>query len=693
MMEKILVIKPQYKTFPVGFAYVLACLETNNVPFDFVDTDLEPDYAKRMRNNDYLAVATGGLIGQFSFFCDVANTVRKIKPDLPVILGGNITKDIQPGFLFDKIGADYGIVGEAETSLPYLINAIANKSDKYDDIPGLIFRDASSGRIVKNVSKRLNIKDNNILPAWHFFDIDYYSQDFYLPFWGSRSAMPILSGRGCVGQCTFCSPTIGSFRMRPIEHVIEEIKFLNSSYNFEWIVFFNEMFYPSKKEIMEFCEAYRDIKPQKPWVCALRVDAKVDVDTFIAMREAGCVSTSAGIESGSDKVLHLMRKRSTNEQIRKFFRNTREAKLECNGTFMVGNEGETEEDIKQTIDMIISEEMNTSESLTSAYPGTQIYANALKRGLIENEWDYLRQLRFACGVWDYDWVDRSNYLNISDIPDERFWEVMVKELRRYNTFLLNRFQAKSIKYKVIFGVKMKVQGVCCECGSSVTLMVRNSLVNSLAGDGFCPNCFNRVIFNLFKLSDFSDHFNFLCKELEKTHKLVIFGTGPDACELLRFDYFGLNYEKIAGFLEIEPQISNFLFINMPRLKFSELASVQPDTILVADDPLGDAELLLRRYYSKRCLALPRIIHLMPDSKRFSLRITHLICRFFEDSPGAIYRLILAVLIQAIKFFAWLNMKSFDTLKYLYHHPYLKTKRLRKILSIAHKWRRQSLTVL
>ncbi|MCX5726988.1 MAG: hypothetical protein NT030_07465, partial [Candidatus Saganbacteria bacterium] len=95
MMKKILVIKPQFKAFPVGLAYVLACLETNNIPFDFVDTDLEPDYSKKLKNNDYLAVATGGLIGQFTFFCDVVNEVRKIRPDLPVILGGNVTKDIR----------------------------------------------------------------------------------------------------------------------------------------------------------------------------------------------------------------------------------------------------------------------------------------------------------------------------------------------------------------------------------------------------------------------------------------------------------------------------------------------------------------------------------------------------------------------------------------------------------------------
>ena len=32
---KILIIKPVYEAWPVGYAYVLACFEQNGIPFDF----------------------------------------------------------------------------------------------------------------------------------------------------------------------------------------------------------------------------------------------------------------------------------------------------------------------------------------------------------------------------------------------------------------------------------------------------------------------------------------------------------------------------------------------------------------------------------------------------------------------------------------------------------------------------------
>ena len=39
-------------------------------------------------------------------------------------------------------------------------------------------------------------------------------------------------------------------------------------------------------------------------MCGMRADVdSIEMDTFIAMKEAGCVLTGDGIESGSDKIL------------------------------------------------------------------------------------------------------------------------------------------------------------------------------------------------------------------------------------------------------------------------------------------------------------------------------------------------------------------------------------------------------
>jgi len=637
MNNKILVIKPPFDAFPIGFAYVLSCLVAHKVPFDFIDTEFGHNYRKLLKKNDYFAVATGGLIGQFNFFREVACAVRKINPELPIIIGGNITKDIRPDFLIDKIGATFGIVGEAETSLPYLIDALIKRNDNFDDLPGLIFKDQITGAIKRNLERRLDLSIN-ILPAWHHINVDYYSKVSLVP--GRRSTMPVLSGRGCVGRCSFCSPSIGSFKVRPLEHIIREVEWLNSKYSFEWIVFMNEMFYRTKEEIGIFCDAYKILNPRKKWACTMRVDVDIDVDTFLLMKDTGCVSVSAGIESGSSKTLKLMNKKTTPEQIKKFFRDAKTAGLPSSGTFLVGNEGETEADLKETIDMVINEEMTGNESLTNAYPGTLIFKNAIRRGLINDEWDYLLQLKFGCEIWDYKWVNR-RHVNISEIPDGYFWEVIVKELRRYNTFLLNRFKAKDIRYTSPFGLLIKATGSCPSCGASASVVSRRSL---LGLKSFCPNCFQAVIFNLYELNDFNGHFEFLRKELQKTKVLVILGAMKEAVSILRYDYFGLDYDKITGFIEPDdnkPPSPDFIY--KPKLRMIDLLKVMPDTVLIVDDHIQDAEFLIRHFYLKRDLPPPQIIHLWPDSKRWNIRVVRLIQKY--KVGGVINKIFFSLIIQ------------------------------------------------
>jgi len=628
-IKKLLIVKPPYRHIPLGIAYVLSCLERNNIPFDFIDTTfVSPDYKKLFNKNDYLAFATGGLIANFHFISETVKTIRSIKPDLPIIMGGNIVKDVNPEFLFDRemIGIDYGIIGEAETSLPYFIEKLNAGSYDFGEVPGLFFKDKSSGQIIKNNPKRFDLEGENVFPAWHHINMEFYKYSD-VSYMASQVVLPVVTARGCVGVCTFCSPTIGAFRKRPISHVMEEIEFLFFKYNFDILSILNEMFYHTKEDILQFCEEYKKLKIRKPWMCGMRVDVKnLDDDTFAAMKEAGCILTGAGIESGSNKILKNMRKLTTKEQVINFYRGVKRAKLPCLGTFMIGNEGENEEDIKETIDMVINEEMNCDASLTDAYPGTQIYRNALKKGLIRDEKDYYGNVFFTPGPYNLSWRNRETYLNISDIPNDRFWSVIFNELRRFYTFLFNRFQVLNVKYKVSWLCKtVKVTGTCCECGNPIKIFSDYDLLGQLT---YCPKCYSVLYVDYYKLKDFSKHFELLCKKLKSTEKLVIVGVQLQAVNILRYDHFGLNYEKIRGFFDPkEREDSAPLFAFLPRLQMKNLLNILPDTILIADDVAGNAELKLKIFYSKNKIDIPEILHLVPDEKSFSFKMIRFIDRF------------------------------------------------------------------
>ncbi len=612
MSEKILVINPPSGMFPLGMAYVLASLEKHGIEFDFYDAQFGDGYKKLIRKNRYSAVATGGLIFRLKFFLEVSRFLRENRPEVPFILGGAITKDIPAVFLFDKLNAAYGIIGEAETSFPFLIKSLLDGRNDFGAVPGIIYKDNKTGEIRRNPAKRFDLSENDILPAWRFFDVDYYINNWEHGVFGRRRYMPVISGRGCMGTCSFCSNVMGAFQKRLLKNVISEIEILNERYSFDWFGFYNEMFYSKKEDIIEFCEAYRSMKPVKKWTCDLRVDADIDIDTFRLMKDSGCVTVFGGLESGSDKILSLMQKRTTKEMIIRFYRLAEEAGLPCIGGFLVGNEGETEAEIRETVDMVCSERMRALDAVVCTYPGTKIYKNAKKKGLITDEWGYLQLLDFFPEIWDCSWP-KKEYLNISDIPNDRFCKTVVSELRRFHTFNLKNYVPGKITYSFRFGLMMKVAGECSGCGGLVSFTTRRRM---LGLETFCGNCFRRVIFNLYELPEFAGHFGRLYSELKSIKRLAVAGTGIEALNLIKYDYFGLDYDSIAAFVEIDSERSGRKeFYCYPRAAVESLPEINPDAVLIADDLFGVVELKIRRTYLKANLIPPKILHLFPDEMR------------------------------------------------------------------------------
>jgi hypothetical protein len=66
---KLLIVKPDYRFFPIGMSYVISVFEEAGIAYDFVDMYLDPDFNIRgaIRSGNYYAVASAGLIGSFTF--------------------------------------------------------------------------------------------------------------------------------------------------------------------------------------------------------------------------------------------------------------------------------------------------------------------------------------------------------------------------------------------------------------------------------------------------------------------------------------------------------------------------------------------------------------------------------------------------------------------------------------------------
>ena len=130
----------------------------------------------------------------------------------------------------------------------------------------------------------------------------------------------------------------------------------------------------------------------------------VDEELLSLMQQAGFVRVSFGIETGSPRILKLIRKEVSHEDIRRVYRLAGKLGLEATCSAMMGHPGETEADVWETVRFIrsIPEIEYSPLSIAVPYPGTELYQMAQngEHGLKLLTQDYSQYLRYAGGVME-----------------------------------------------------------------------------------------------------------------------------------------------------------------------------------------------------------------------------------------------------------------------------------------------------
>ena len=118
------------------------------------------------------------------------------------------------------------------------------------------------------------------------------------------------------------------------------------------------------------------------------------------MKRAGCWQIAYGIESGSQKVLDILKKGINIRQIRDAVRWTKEAGISTKGFLMIGNPGETAEDIEMTRRLMLDIELDdVLVEYFTPYPGAEIYNKVKDYGTIVERED--RESTFYSGFVPY----------------------------------------------------------------------------------------------------------------------------------------------------------------------------------------------------------------------------------------------------------------------------------------------------
>jgi radical SAM superfamily enzyme YgiQ (UPF0313 family) len=213
-------------------------------------------------------------------------------------------------------------------------------------------------------------------------------------YFGGYLKHPYVSfytGRGCKSRCTFClwPQTVGghNYRVRSIEHVIEEVKYVKEALPQVKEIFFDD---DTLTDNLPRVEALAKELGKLGVVWSCNAKANVPRKTLEVLKDNGLRLLLVGYESGNQKILHNIKKGLLVDVAKRFSKDCRELGIVIHGTFILGLPGETHETIKETLEFAKEVNPHTIQvSLAAPYPGTFLYKQAKENGWFAEDTDLL----------------------------------------------------------------------------------------------------------------------------------------------------------------------------------------------------------------------------------------------------------------------------------------------------------------
>lgn len=219
-------------------------------------------------------------------------------------------------------------------------------------------------------------------PEWELMLIEKYDLSLYLV--NDERAFPIQSSIGCPFSCTFCcnSKRREKVQNRPINDVIDEIKYVMDKFKVYAFHFWDETFTLNKKRVTEICKKIVNEKLPILWTAQTRAN-KINDEILQVMSDAGCVRLSIGVESGNEKVLKTINKKIKLSDVENAIRMINNAGMVSYAGFMIGH---VEDNIDSIIDTIrFADKCDPTFvgfRIAIPYPGCKFRDDAEKKGKI-----------------------------------------------------------------------------------------------------------------------------------------------------------------------------------------------------------------------------------------------------------------------------------------------------------------------
>ncbi len=394
-----------HRVAPAGVLYLASALIQRNHTIKLVDlmfsTDPSSDIVNAISefNPDVTCISVRNVnktTQDTNIIPDVDITVETVKKHShsQIIIGGS-GFSLLPEELMERLNPDFGIIGEADNSLPALINSLEHKSD-YRRIPGLIHRD-KKGTLAINPPGIVTDLDG--IPFQSIELIDYYKYNKKAGYIG------IFTRKGCPQKCIYCAEAQISgknMRLRSPGRIVDEIEYIIDKTGITYFDFSDTLFNVPRKHAIDVCREIvrRNVKIQ--FEVELNPIGQ-DAEIVELLKVAGCNGLTLTADSGSDRMLQKLQKGYTANDILDAARLYAKFKIRYVICFLLGGPGENLESIEDSITLVESCPKMTAVLFgfsIRVFKNTRLSNMMIDQGLANKNDNYLNPKMYLADSFD-----------------------------------------------------------------------------------------------------------------------------------------------------------------------------------------------------------------------------------------------------------------------------------------------------
>ena len=376
---------------PLGLLYLAESIKRVRVDrivvVDAFSKNLTPDqFIERTMDESPDVLGMNCSTHTFLTAMSVLGKIKKQSPEIKIILGGYHATFTAKKILAEYDFIDYIIKGEAEDSLPRLLEHIENNTDP-NDVKGISYlREKTLVENEQNIIEDLDslpFPDRRLLGDFRY---GYYFQGIPLTF---DKFTTLSSSRGCSFSCTYCSCTAFShrkWRCRSAENVVDELEILYRD-GYRECVFVDDNFTQRISRVEEICDMICERGINMKLYCEGRAN-HASLSLLKKMKSAGFNVIYFGAESASPHVLNYYNKSISPQQTIEAVANAKKAGMLVITSYILGAPVETKDDIRHTIDFAQSlRPHGVQYNILDVLVGTPMWDSMRESNMLDsNDW-------------------------------------------------------------------------------------------------------------------------------------------------------------------------------------------------------------------------------------------------------------------------------------------------------------------